>query len=79
MLLTLLCALLLLFSATVRYWSIFALFLSLFVPLWQDGIEEAVVYPDKLPIVSGGNFLWEKVPKEQDSGLLMKLTAEQLT
>lgn len=28
------------------------------VPLWIDGMEEAVVYPDKLPIVSGGNSLW---------------------
>jgi len=41
-------------------------------------MEEAVVYPDKLPIVSGGNSLWETVPRERDSAQREKLTAELL-
>jgi len=43
-------------SATVHYCTIFAVLppLSLSVPLWQAGMEEAVVYPGKLPIVSVG-------------------------
>lgn len=32
-------------------------------------MEEAVVYQDKLPIVSGGNSLWEKAPREHDFGM----------
>lgn len=54
------------FSATMQYCAIFTLLpFSLSVPLWQAGMEEAVVYPGKLPIVSGGNSLWESVPREQ--------------
>lgn len=41
-------------------------------------MEEAVVYPGKLPIVSGGNSLWERAPREQGSARCEKLTAELL-
>lgn len=56
------------FSATMQYCTIFALLpFSLSVPLWQAGMEETVVYPGKLPIVSGGNSLWERATREQGS------------
>lgn len=77
--LTRLCVLCLFSPAPLLYCTIFALLsFSLSVPLWQDGTEEAVVYPDKLPIVSGGNSLWEAVPREQDAARHEKLTAEAL-
>ncbi|KAF3692197.1 hypothetical protein EXN66_Car007873 [Channa argus] len=41
-------------------------------------MEEAVVYPGKLPIVSDGNSLWERVPQERGSTQCEKLTAELL-
>ena len=67
------------FSASMQYYTIFALLaFSLSVPLWQAGMEEAVVYPGKLPIVSGGNSLWERAPREQGSARCEKLTAELL-
>lgn len=37
------------------------------VSLLQAGTEEDVVYPGKLPIVSGGNSLWEGAPRERGS------------
>lgn len=40
-------------------------------------MEEAVVYPGKLPIVCG-NSLWETVPWEQGSAQREELTAELL-
>lgn len=68
------------FIATMQYCTIFALLLlfSLSVPLWHAGMEEAVVYPGKLPIVSGGNSLWERAPREQGSAQCEKLTTELL-
>ena len=30
-------------------------------------MQEALVYPGKLPIVSGGNSLWERAPQEHGS------------
>lgn len=50
---------------------------SLFPPsvsLLQAGTEEDVVYPGKLPIVSGGNSLWEGAPRERGSATRGKLT-----
>lgn len=41
-------------------------------------MEEAVVYPGKLPIVSCGNSLWERAPWERGSAQCEKLTAELL-
>lgn len=68
------------FSATRQYCTIFALVLpsSLSVPLWQAGMEEDVVYPGKLPIVSGGNSLWERAAREQGSAQRERLTTELL-
>lgn len=58
------------FSATRPYCTVFSLLLPLFLPslpLWQAGTEKAVVYPGKLPIVSGGNSLWESAPRKPAS------------
>lgn len=66
-------------SATMQYCTIFALLpFSLPVPLRQAGMEEALVYPGKLPIVSGGNSLWERATREQGSAQRKKLTTELL-
>lgn len=64
--------------ASVQYCSIFTLPFSLFVPLWQAGKKQAVVYPGKLPIVSGGNSLWERAPRERGSAERKKLTTDLL-
>lgn len=46
------------------------------VSLLQAGTEEDVVYPGKLPIVSGGNSLWEGAPRERGSATRGKLTTD---
>lgn len=41
-------------------------------------MEEDVVYPGKLPIVSGGNSLWDSAPRERGSARHEELTTELL-